>query len=92
MSLCFSMPKHLYFLIFLNNLILQFGGEGWKIEILEKFNINSVFFFPPECLWFLFGCVERVTVVLSLMSLIFTRKMIDAFLEVVIKPFKYQEP
>jgi hypothetical protein len=39
----------------------------------------------------LFDCVERVTVVLSLMSLIFTRKMIDTFLEVVIKPFKYHE-
>jgi len=61
-----------------------------KIEILKKFSIISVFF-SPECVWFLFDCVERVTVVLSLMSLIFTRKMIDAFLEVVIKPFKYHE-
>jgi hypothetical protein len=41
-------------------------GGGWKIKILEKFSINSVFF--PECLWFLFDCAERVTVVLIIIN------------------------
>jgi hypothetical protein len=59
-------------------------GVAWKIKTLEMFNIISVFFW--ECLWFLFGCVERLTVVLVVINqrdiLI---KMVDGVLEVAIK-------